>query len=434
MPTGLRTVWIFALLSLLGSCDNVPEEPEEPADRGEPTNPPSLPPGRPPPGPPAKLVWGSGASGALLEDTVPLIAYCVDSTGAFLTEGQCPQIRWSSSNTNVLRIVSSGLALAADTGTSNLIAVAEGRPDLKMSLSLRVVPPWYGRLVWQNRYTGFMVRTLPGQEVTNPVELGISYPHDPDLTSDGRGLALVGHRPAPSKSAAVAPSLIPPPPPSPLLETIYMADLEGGGTHALLESLMVDQTAPHWLSLDTALAFLMRDSTGRFQVFTSQPEGGELRQLTRLTDSISYDFDLTPQGTLVVMMPSPQYTDLFELSMTGDTVRRLTNTPHYYERNVDVSPDGSMIAYQIGLTAWIMNRDGSNARLLAPTLFMSADWNGRPRKEHAASTYPSWTPDSKWVLFTWELVGDDVYGIRVDDSLIIRLTRGFGYNEQAVFR
>jgi Tol biopolymer transport system component len=234
--------------------------------------------------------------------------------------------------------------------------------------------------------------------------------------------------------------VVPPPPPPPSPHTIYVIDFDRGTTHAPFDTVPGDQVAPVWFPGDTLLGFLMRDSTQGYQVFTGRPDGSDLRQRTRLNQAIAPFFDVTPENNLLlaIVQPRPanvyvEPTDIFELTLDGTIVRRLTNTLDP-EASVSASPDGTTIAYESGRTVWLMNRDGSNRRRLAPDLTVQVPPEYWPSTRPAESYLPSWSADGKWVLFTWGLDDGDVYSIRLADDLIVRLTREYGYDVHAVLR
>ena len=378
---------------------------------------------------PAGIVWGSGASGAFVGDTISLLAFYHDAAGDPLT-APLPSMTWTSSRPTVAEIVSGSLAVARETGLVAFTGETVEGPNYTLTVSFEIVEPWTGRLVWVGSVGGgqpsLFVRQLPGHEIRRIPEF--AYPGsghgDPYLSRDGSKVAAIATRPI----APAAPS------------TIFIVDLADSSAVAPFDALGGYQIAPVWMPGDSLLAFLMLAPTG-WEVFTARPDGSELLQRTVLRQTnVPPFFDVTPDGHLV--LPLRPTLDLYELTLTGDTVRRLTT--EYKERfSPTVSPDGSMIAFSAsgGAGAWIMNRDGSNLRELLPRRRVPMS----PITAADAGGYPwSWTPDSRWVLVAWAIdpklvhLGNyiayyDVYAIRVADGLAVRLTRGPVGGGQASF-
>lgn len=396
-------------------------------------------PGPVPPPVPVGLRWGSGASGAMVEDTVPLVVFFRDSAGDPIGWNH-PAVSWTSSNPAVLRIYSETLAIAVDTGTAVLTATTATPPIDTLRVSLEVIPRWQGRLVWSRQpgtdiQPGIALQELPNHEVLQLPDLG--YPGsgsgDASLSFDGRRVAATATRTI-----------------SPIANrTIVLVDLVTGERQAPFDSLPGNQFAAVWLPGDTLLAFLMGATTG-YEVFTARRDGTGVQQQTHLSQFYPPLFDVTPEGSIVTRLGSGTTSDLFELTMTGDTIRRVTSTVDYEETSPATSPDGAMIVYVATLNGsgfshvWLMNRDGTNAHRLLPEVRKLAGSSQLARP--ASSGSPSWTPDSKFVLVTWhvdsylrsdglayESLGD-LYAIRLSDGLAFRLTRSPHADAQPVFR
>jgi Tol biopolymer transport system component len=141
-------------------------------------------------------------------------------------------------------------------------------------------------------------------------------------------------------------------------------------------------------------------------------------------------FDVTPDEHLVLLLErhfvpgQGNNADIYEITLAGDTVGRLTNTTTY-EGWPAVSPDGSQIAYMRAEEVWLMNRVGSGTRPLLPP----------PSASRGQA--PAWTRDGTYVVL--QLYADtyidknsngedyyynasQIYAVRVADGLAIRLT------------
>jgi len=425
----LSTIWGCAvLISLLAGCQH------EPSDPG------------PPPREPVGLIWGSGASGAFVEDTVPLLAFFRDSADDPMGLPR-PVVTWTSSNPAVLEIVSDTLAVALATGTAVLTAVTPDPPAYALDVLIEVIPRWQGRLVWARQpapgvQPALAVQEFPGHEVQQLPDVG--YPGaasgDPYLSSDGRYAAATGTRP-------IAPGAN---------RTIFVVDLVTGDVTMPLDPLRNwNQFSAAWFPGDTLLAFLMEAATG-YEVFTARPDGSGVQQRTQLGQAAPPFFDLTPEGNVVLKLGYGPAADLFEVTLSGDPVRQVTATPDYEETTPAVSPDGSALAFvatlnpgaagERGSHVLVMDRDGANPRRLLPRLTEITGSAPRFSNYPAQSRHPSWTADSKFVLLTWSIdphVSADgqgydtlgeLYAIRLADGLAIRLTRTPTIDAQAVFR
>ena len=134
-------------------------------------------------------------------------------------------------------------------------------------------------------------------------------------------------------------------------------------------------------------------------------------------------------------------------SLDGTGVRRLTvykdlDGDGEIERHNEVdpvwSPDGNQIAFKSdqstfvsellasdsGLRLSIMDADGSNVRVLAPSVRLLTDWSP---KHHLESRHPKWSPDGKWIAFVGlELRGPSqfaVYTVRPNGTGLTRIAR-----------
>jgi hypothetical protein len=418
MPALRRTVVLFVALLGLVACsdDDAPE--------------------------PVGIMWGSGASGAFVEDTIPLLAFFRDRDGNSMGD-PLTGVSWTSSNPAVLAIDGDTIATALDTGAAVLRASISA-PAYAVDVPFRVIPRWQGRLVWSRSpedggQPRLAVQEYPGHPWRQLADLG--YPGDgtgdPHLSGDGRYVAATAVRP----SSPFAPA------------TIFVVDFVSGTVNAPVDALPGHQLSPAWCPGDTLLAFLMGTATG-WEVFTVRLDGTDVRQRTQLEQSVPPFFDVTPEGTIVLPLRTTAGThDLFEVTLTGDTVARLTDTPNQEEASPSASPDGAAIAY-VSTTVtsggqavdasrvWVVSRNGSNPRLVLPPRRVIG--NGFSIYQ-ASSQSPSWTPDGRFVLLSWSIdpavqTGGsgtslpEVYAVRVADGLAIRLTRYWRIDGQPFFR
>jgi dipeptidyl aminopeptidase/acylaminoacyl peptidase len=165
-------------------------------------------------------------------------------------------------------------------------------------------------------------------------------------------------------------------------------------------------------------------------------------------------FDVTPEGHLVLPIGQREGgSDLFEFTMDGDTVARITNSPSVYKGFPAVSPDGRAVAFDLSedtsVQVWVVNRDGTGAHRLVPTRFQLTALDSFPRASTtiAGSEVVSqgWSPDGAFVLVMWAIDPShvpqgyytdpgEIYAIRVKDGRAVRLTRWPYGDDQAVMR
>lgn len=149
---------------------------------------------------PVGVMWGSGASGAMVEDTIPLVAYYRDSVDNPIG-WPLPRARWSSSNPGILQVLADSIAVALDTGAVVLTAITDRVAADTVDVAFTVIPRWHGRLVWIRNLVelgtfAIATREYPGHEIRQLPPLG--HPRgsygNPFLSSDGSRLAVQAER------------------------------------------------------------------------------------------------------------------------------------------------------------------------------------------------------------------------------------------------
>lgn len=128
--------------------------------------------------------------------------------------------------------------------------------------------------------------------------------------------------------------------------------------------------------------FVKRDSEERAQLFIRNYEYGTEKQLTTFSSS-SYDPAWSPTGEWIAFVSTNTGNDeIYRISPDGSIVEQLTKNQWEWDKHPTWSPDGEQIVFfsnrQDGKRLlWIMNKDGSNQRLLLPS--------------EAEDFYPVWT-------------------------------------------
>lgn len=392
---------------------------------------------------PVGIMWGSGASGAFVGDSIPLVVFYRDPTGEPIGLPR-PSVAWTSSRPSVLSVLSESLAVALDTGLVVLTAATTTGSSYLLTVAFEIVPQWHGRLVWSRQpqpgeQPAIVSRDLPSHNIR---EFDVGFPRagsgDAAMSWDGTRASATGTR----TSASGAPV------------TVFVIDLASGGVTAPFNSQPGDQFGSAWLPGDTLIAFLMRTATG-VDVFTGNPTGGGVQVRTALRQGSPPFFTITADGNLVIALRASganAQSDLFEMTLSGDTVRRLTSTADYHEGGGSVSPKDDLIVYSASEVdgdfghVWIRNRDGTSPRRLLPTVRVPNGLGPPFYNVEAVEQSPSWTPNGEWILLSWtvdshlrpdglayEALGE-LYAIRVADRLAVRLTRSRTIDGQPVFR
>ena len=151
--------------------------------------------------------------------------------------------------------------------------------------------------------------------------------------------------------------------------------------------------------------------------------------LTRLTADAYYDSgaDWGPDGSWIAFTrfyPAESEGgqgagEVVSLDLATGTITDVTSMAGGYNGGVDVSPDGSQIAFHrtsdTGSELWVVDADGSNPRALTDTFVDEYD--------------PEWSPDGEWLLFSAGTQSDgagtfDLWLMRVDGSQRHVLNRG----------
>jgi TolB protein len=108
--------------------------------------------------------------------------------------------------------------------------------------------------------------------------------------------------------------------------------------------------------------------------------------------------------------------DIYSAELNGTNVRNLTNTPEIYESSPVVSPNGNYVAYietYVNENIMVMRTDGKDVRRIVKPDYKTIE--------------PSWTPDSKYIIFRSNFEGSpNIYIVKQDGSNLRNLSKGSG--------
>ena len=234
-----------------------------------------------------------------------------------------------------------------------------------------------------------------------------------------------------------------PPPDPPPSKVMWTKD----GEYIILSTnfqgvFVVDIAGKHLWSIPRNAPIGDRDDPGNYGPALS-PDGAQVLYVTfnkhdsmkKLKLEFNEDYEWKPINFIPIELLSPIFSALLTYpkitaaietaSVDGSEVRRLTvykdlDGDGIIDRHTDVdpvwSPDGKKIAFKsnqsvyteaendpdVGLRLSIMNADGTDVRVLAPSVSLMASGMAA---DHPESRPPAWSPDGKWIAFVgWEKI------------------------------
>jgi TolB protein len=160
--------------------------------------------------------------------------------------------------------------------------------------------------------------------------------------------------------------------------------------------------------------------TGDFEIFTMNPDGSQLTQLTDNTGSDERYPAWSPDGKQIAFMRSPEGVfnpDIYVMSSDGSNQLRLTYSP-----GVDTSPVWSPDGQQIAFESY---RDG-NYEIYKMNVAAEDPVSNKPVRltdNPAADGSAAWSPDGTKIAFISYRAGDsEIFTMRADGSNPINRT------------
>jgi hypothetical protein len=188
---------------------------------------------------------------------------------------------------------------------------------------------------------------------------------------------------------------------------IYVTDIYSGGETKLTDSTQIF-LSPAWSPDGTKIAFKVLPTSGSVDIYTMNPDGTDVRNLTPTSTLHEGDPDWSPDSSKIVYSAttgSNLADQIRVMNADGTGVTELTPGGRGDQQPV-WSPDGTKIAFSSFRNVaggqrriWIMNADGSAEAALTPTnqTARSPDWQparvtGYPRPKSASPLHVSLVP------------------------------------------
>lgn len=132
---------------------------------------------------------------------------------------------------------------------------------------------------------------------------------------------------------------------------------------------------------------------GMFNLFKSDPDGGNREQLTDFGTSGFWKIAVSPDGTKILFVSDGgdfTTSQIYVVDADGENLQLLTDDPQRFHEFPSWSPDGSQIAYH----SYPENGEGD-------IYIMNADGTGKTNITNTASGewWPDWSPDGTTIAF-----------------------------------
>jgi len=206
-------------------------------------------------------------------------------------------------------------------------------------------------------------------------------------------------------------------------QEVYLMDYDGYNVRTITANGGLNKF-PNWSPDNTKLTFVTKlPNTNGWQLWIQDLAGG--RAVVRTPSSYVSSAVLSPDGDRLVFSSRTKSgvdSDIFLTNLDGSQARNLTRNPAI-DTSATWSPSGAQLAFISDRSGtpqlWAMESDGTNVRRLV--------------LEGGHCDSPSWSPDGRFILYSWQAPGHwkhDIYIVEVATNEILQLTSGRGSNEQ----